>query len=406
MATLINADTSDGLKLTSDTSGEIEFQSAGVTKASVTSAGFTVGGSNISPQPTFRNRIINGNMAIDQRNAGASITPINGQYGVDKWRNGLSAASKFSVQKTPSTTETGYETRVGAGFINYLAATSLSAYSVGASEVFLVSQYVEGYNMADLVWGTANAKTVTLSFWVRSSLTGTFGGAFQNLDRNRCFPFSYTISVANTWEQKTITVAGDTSGTWETTNGLGVQIHFSLGVGSTYNGAAGAWAGASHYSATGATSVVGTSGATWYITGVQLEVGEQASDFENLQYGTQLALCQRYYQKSYAQGTVPGANVTSSFNEAVVFGGWGSENVAKLFTAEHKIPLRPGTQSLSFWDMAGNASTLSSFDNGFTRTDNRSPTGGNAISENRHYVAPGTSTYNAYAWAYAISSEL
>jgi hypothetical protein len=250
-----------------------------------------------SSAPVGRNRIINGNMTIDQRNAGASVTPTNGQYGVDRWRNGLSAASKFSVQQTPSTTETGYATRVGAGFTNYLAATSLSAYSVGASEVFLVSQYVEAYNMADLAWGTASAATVTLSFWVRSSLTGTFGGAFQNYDRNRCFPFSYTISVADTWEQKTITVAGDTSGTWETTNGTGLQIHFSLGVGSTYSGTAGAWAAGDSYSATGATSVVGTSGATWYITGVQLETGTTATDFEHLQYTTQLQLCQRYYAK-------------------------------------------------------------------------------------------------------------
>jgi hypothetical protein len=245
--------------------------------------------------PVGRNLIINGDMTIDQRNAGASVTPTNGQYGLDRWRNGLSVASKFSVQQTPSTTETGYATRVGAGFTNYLAATSLSAYSVGASEVFLVQQYVEGYNVADLAWGTASAATVTLSFWVRSSLTGTFGGALQNSDRSRCFPFSYTISVANTWEQKTITVAGDTSGTWLTTNGIGIQINFSLGVGSTLSGTAGAWAAATYYSATGATSVVGTSGATFYITGVQLEVGTTATDFEHLQYGQQLALCQRYY---------------------------------------------------------------------------------------------------------------
>jgi hypothetical protein len=353
-----------------------------------------------SSAPVGRNRIINGNMTIDQRNAGASVTLSNTGYSLDRWQTYLSPSGKYTVQQNAGSVTPP------AGFTNYLGVTSTSAYSVSGSDYQAIVQPIEGYNVADLGFGTANAKTVTCSFWVRSSLTGTFGGALANNGASRSYPFTYTISVANTWEYKTVTVAGDTAGTWNTVNAPGLVVLFGLGVGSTYSGTAGSWASANYMTATGATSVVGTSGATFYITGVQLETGTTATDFENLQYGTQLALCQRYYQKSYAQGTVPGANVTSTFNEAVVFGGWGSENVAKLFTAEHKIPLRPGTQSLSFWDMAGNASAFSSFDNGFTRTDNRSASGGNAISENRHYVAPGTTTYNAYAWAYAISSEL
>jgi hypothetical protein len=199
--------------------------------------------------------------------------------------------SKYTVQQdagaiTPPT-----------GFTDYLGVTSSSAYSVTSGDVFLIRQNIEGYNSADLGWGTANAKTVTLSFWVRSSLTGTFGGRLGNSTPNRSYPFSYTISSANTWEQKSITIAGDTSGTWLVTNGIGMQVCFSLGAGSTYSGTANAWSSSDLTQPTGATSVVGTSGATLYITGVQLEVGEQASDFENLQYGTQLALCQRYYYK-------------------------------------------------------------------------------------------------------------
>jgi hypothetical protein len=236
----------------------------------------------------FKNRLINGSMVIDQRNAGASVTPTNGQYVLDRWRNGLSVASKFSVQQNAGAVTPPQ------GFVNYLGATSLSAYSVGASEVFLVQQYIEGYNVADLAWGTASASSVTLSFWVRSSLTGTFGGSLQNSDRSRCFPLSYTISVANTWEQKTVTIAGDTSGTWLTTSGIGIQVNFSLGTGSTFSGTAGAWSGSTLYSATGATSVVGTNGATFYITGVQLEKGSTATSFDYRPYGTELALCQRY----------------------------------------------------------------------------------------------------------------
>jgi len=154
---------------------------------------------------------------------------------------------------------------------------------------------IEGFNVADLNWGTANAKTVTLSFWVRSSLTGTFGGVLQNSANNRSYPFTYTISSANTWEYETVTIAGDTTGTWLTTNGVGVWVMLGLGVGSTFSGTAGAWAGSNFISATGATSVVGTNGATFYITGVQLEVGSTATSFDYRPYTTELQLCQRYY---------------------------------------------------------------------------------------------------------------
>ena len=238
---------------------------------------------------SFKNRIINGAMVIDQRNAGASVTPTNGQYLVDRWFAGLTQASKYSVQQNAGSVTPP------AGFINYLGVTSLSAYSIAAGDIFFIDQRIEGLNCADLAWGTANAATITLSFWVRSSLTGTFGGALGNQAGTRSYPFSYTISVANTWEQKSVTIAGDTSGTWLTTNGIGVNVYFGLGVGSTYSGTAGAWAGSNFSSATGATSVVGTNGATFYITGVQLEKGSTATSFDYRPYGTELALCQRYF---------------------------------------------------------------------------------------------------------------
>jgi hypothetical protein len=175
--------------------------------------------------------------------------------------------------------------------------TSLSAYSVGSGDYFQASQPIEGFNVADLGFGAAGASTVTISFWVRSSLTGTFGGCLKNGASNRSYPFTYTISSANTWEQKTVTIAGDTTGTWATDNSRGMQLVFSLGMGSTYSGTAGAWAGSNLGSATGATSVVGTNGATFYITGVQLEKGSTATSFDYRPYGTELQLCQRYYYK-------------------------------------------------------------------------------------------------------------
>ena len=256
---------------------------ADVIQSSVANTSLGAGNASI-----MKNRIINGAMMIDQRNAGASVTPADGAYTLDRWNYQGSAASKVTIQQS-STAPTG--------FVNSLLVTSTSAYTVGSGEFFNVRQLIEGLNVADLGWGTASAATVTLSFWVRSSLTGTFGGSLTNSAFNRAYPFTYTISSANTWEQKSITIAGDTSGTWLTTNGIGIRVHFGLGVGSTYSGTAGAWASTGYISATGATSVVGTNGATFYITGVQLEVGSSATGYEYRQYGTELALCQRYYAR-------------------------------------------------------------------------------------------------------------
>jgi len=271
-------DTNIGFKLVAKGTGEITAK---------------VNGSdvfNASSNFSFKNRIINGAMVIDQRNAGASVTPTNVQYSLDRWQSFVSAASKFTVQQNAGSVTPP------AGFINYLGATSSSAYSLAAGDYFTIQQRIEGYNVSDLNFGSSNAKTITVSFWVRSSLTGTFGGAISNGAQNRGYPFTYTISSANTWEQKSVTIAGDTTGTWETTNGNGMFVIFSLGTGTTYSGTAGAWAGSALLSATGATSVVGTNGATFYITGVQLEKGSTATSFDYRPYGTELALCQRYCQ--------------------------------------------------------------------------------------------------------------
>jgi hypothetical protein len=197
----------------------------------------------------------------------------------------------------------------------------LGAYSVVATDQFLFTQNIEGQNVADFAWGTASAKPVVLSFWVRSSLTGTFGGSIQNSVSNRCFPFSYSISLANTWEYKTVYIVGDSSGTWLTTNGIGAKVRFSLATGTTYSGTAGAWTASSYItSVTGAVSVAGTSGATWQITGVQLEQNLQPTPFEQRPIGVELALCQRYYWRtinSSAYGLIMGGGVEAPTAAAV-----------------------------------------------------------------------------------------
>ena len=231
------------------------------TQTSIPTTYGAIGSGNSS---IMKNRIINGAMVIDQRNAGATVTPTSGGFGLDRWKFYLTEASKLTV---------GQSTTAPVGFGNSMLVTSSSSLSVPAADLYILQQNIEGFNTADLNWGTANAKTVTLSFWVRSSLTGTFGGAINNSSWQYSYPFSYTISAANTWEQKTITVVGPTAGTWiGATNGIGAVVTFGLGVGSNNSGTAGAWAASQYFSSTGAVSVVGTNGATWYVTGVQLEV--------------------------------------------------------------------------------------------------------------------------------------
>ena len=232
-------------------------------------------------------------MRIDQRNNGASVTPVIGvaTYTLDRFYSYVPQSSKLTIQQNAGSVTPP------VGFTQYLGVTSSSAYSILSTDQFLVGQAIEGLNIADLAWGTANAKTVTLSFWVRSSLTGTFGGAIQNSAQNRSYPFSYTIASANTWTQISVTIAGDTSGTWLTTNGTGMYVFFGLGVGSTLSATAGSWQAGNFNSATGAVSVVGTNAATWQVTGVQLELGTSATPFERRLYNQELANCQRYYWK-------------------------------------------------------------------------------------------------------------
>jgi len=257
----------------------------------------------------FKSRIINGAMVIDQRNAGASVSvQTTTGYALDRWRVYASQNSKYSVQQS---------TTVPSGFKNSLLVTSSSAYTVGAGETFAVAQYIEGFNTSDLGWGASGAASVTLSFWVRSSLTGTFGGSLTNNGYTRSYPFTYAISAANTWEQKTLTIAGDTTGTWTTDSTAGIRAWFGLGVGSTYSGTAGSWAAAEYESATGATSVVATSGATFYITGVQLEKGSTATSFDYRPYGTELVLCQRYLPFIAGGGSIFIGQCFSSTNTVI-----------------------------------------------------------------------------------------
>ena len=248
--------------------------------------GYTPSASNM----TGRNRIINGDMRIDQRNTGASTSVSAGAtfYGVDRF------AGFFGASATGCTTQQA--STAPAGFINSFKFAVGTGASSSSGQTAWIGQRIEGLNVADLGWGTANAKTVTLSFYVYASATGTYCVFLTNSAGDRSYVATYTISSANTWEQKTITIAGDTSGTWLTTNGIGVSVRWDLGSGSSYNTATtSAWQAGDYRNTSSQVNVIGTSSATFYITGVQLEEGSVATPFEHRQYGQELALCQRYY---------------------------------------------------------------------------------------------------------------
>ena len=264
-------------------------------------------GLNIGQIGGTRNKIINGAMTIDQRNAGAAVTlGASGSFPVDRWKSHEDTDGSATAQQVSD---------APAGFSNSIKVTVTSTdASLTGLQYFDVRQQIEGYNIADLSFGTAAAKAVTISFWVKSSVTGTYGGGISNGAFNRSYPFTYSISAADTWEYKTITISGDTSGTWTTTNGTGMYLFFNLGSGPDYAGTAGQWNAAGDLAATGTTNLIATSGATFYITGVQLEVGDTATPFEHRSYGAELALCQRYYRQMQIRvGCLPWAGTGGGF---------------------------------------------------------------------------------------------
>jgi len=269
--------------IVNDASGNVAIGNNLTVAGTVTSTGTVAMGSSFK-----RNRLINGNMMIDQRNAGASVTPtVDPTYCIDRFYVGFSQASKLTVQQQSSV--------VPVGFSNAMKVTVAAAVTPAAGDFFIIGTNIEGVNCADLNFGSANAATVTLSFQVYSSVSGSYSGAVKNNAQDRSYPFSFSIPTANTWTQISVTISGDTTGTWLKTNGIGITVQICLGVGTTYAGTAGSWVGSNKVGVTGTTNFISTSGATFYITGVQLEVGTVATPYEMQIYSDQLAQCFRYY---------------------------------------------------------------------------------------------------------------
>jgi len=245
-------------------------------------------GSLQASAPVGRNLIINGNMQIAQRGTTGTAVPGGSYIASDRWK-AWDASDAVAVVSQETDGPTGQFTKC----LKYNVTTADA--SITASQFGMVRQMIEGYNIIDLGFGTASAQSVTISFWVKSSLTGSHGAALNNGNEDRSYPFAYTISVANTWEYKTVTIPGDTSGTWDTDNTAGMIITFGMGTGSTYEGTADAWQAGNKFQPTSTVANIGTI-SNWNVTGVQLEANTTATPFENLQYGQQYTLCQRYYQ--------------------------------------------------------------------------------------------------------------
>jgi hypothetical protein len=255
----------------------------------------------------FKNRIINGAQVINQRNA--TVT-TGSTFVTDRWQvDNISTSGSVSFAQN---------TTAPAGFTYSLKITVTSAdAAVGATDLIDFRQWIEGYNIADMGFGTSNSNYFTCSFWVNSSQTGTYGVSFRNSDSSRVYVSTYTVNSASTWEQKTVTIPVDTSGTWLTDNSRGLGIAFTVMAGSNYQGTAGSWGATNNRTTSAQANLLATNGATFYITGVQLEKGSTATSFDYRPYGTELALCQRYFEKSFNTETAPsnGANSTSFSTE-------------------------------------------------------------------------------------------
>ena len=306
----------------------------------------------------FRNRIVNGDMRIDQRNAGASVAwaANTSGYTIDRFKNTQNGSVASTVQRS-TTVPTGY------GFTNSLFTTVTTAEPAVATgnKTFGYYYNLEGYNVSDLGWGTASAQTITISFWVRSSVTGTFSFSVNNTAYARNYNTSYAISSANTWEKKTFTIPGDTGATSiDTTNGNAIQLIFDLGFSTTYEGStANTWLATGAYALSGCTKLSSTLNATWYITGLQLEAGSTATEFERRPIGTELDLCQRYFQKTYDVET---AQATAT-NLGVVYVGSTATGVYGLGGVQYVSNMR-SIPSIRYWDGAGNENKCSYIVNG------------------------------------------
>jgi hypothetical protein len=242
----------------------------------------------------MRNKIINGKAELAQR--GTNFTLVaDGAYTLDRWRFGNASGAQVTISQQP-------DVPADNEFQNSLRVAVTTADStIAAGDTCFISQRIEGYNVRDLI-----GRTFALRFRVRSSKTGVHCIAFRNSGLNRSAVAEYTVNAANTWETKSVTLTGGliTAGTWDWTNGTGLEVCFVLAAGSTFQTTAGAWQTSNFLATSSQVNCLDSTSNIFAITGVQLEVGSVATPFEHRTYGAELALAQRYYETGDAVQTV------------------------------------------------------------------------------------------------------
>jgi hypothetical protein len=287
----------------------------------------------------FRNRLINGNMALDQRNESAAVT-ANATYGPDRWKFYANVPGHLTLQR--GTLGAPAQAATHANY-SLVLGNAASAYAPAASDLFVVLQDVEADTVADLMFGSASALPIVLSFWayLGAGATGLYSGSIRNGAASRSYVFTYNIPALATWTYFQIAIPGDTAGTWLSSgNGAALIVTFDGGTGSTYQTTAGSWQALNFTAATGANKLVATASAQLFIANIQLEAGTVATPFEVLPPEINLQRAARYYEKSYAAGTAPGATTAVLGLAQTAMAGLPSAIYTPLIVQPFKTPKR------------------------------------------------------------------
>jgi hypothetical protein len=343
-----------------------------------------------------RNFIINGAMTISQRNGTTAVTPTGSGYIVDRWTASLSQSSKLTFQQV---------TDAPVGFANSLKVTVASQFTPAAGDFFNIAQVIEGNNISHLELGSANAKTITLSFYAKVSVAGNYGVTLWSGNGDR--HYITNVALTTSWAEYSITASGFSSGTFNTDNTQGMRVAFDLGSGSDFNNTAGTFGTGSYDINTSSSTlfVSQSAGATFQITGVQLEVGEQATPFEHRSFGDELQRCMRYYEKGYDYDTAPGTTAAYPGNLPFTVRGMDEETSGQRYMVFNLKAEKRGSPTNTYYDEQGNTGKVTTYDSGGTGTHNVSI--GLVVTQSSKYGAgPGNSAIWGYGFFYECDAEL
>ena len=352
----------------------------------------------------FRNLIINGDMSIAQRGTSqASISSGTSYYTIDRYKTQVVNAGTWTQSQS-----TDVPSGQGFGYSLKMDCTTADT-SLGADDFLVVQQVAEAQNLQYLKYGTSNAESITMSFWVKSNKTGTYSIWLFADDNNKTISAPYTISSADTWEKKTITFVGDTISSITNDNDQGIRVYFVLAAGSNWTSGTTptTWQSDSK-SIRAPEQTVNLADSTdneWYITGVQLEAGTTASDFEFLPFDINYQRCKRYYQKTYDYGTAPGTGIENGWS------WYGTDYNVSITSTFQSQGIKFETQmrsspSLTLYDGQGNSGKCTRYRVGSGPTHNESSSADLITTTNFRHFGQGTSGTGNIAFHYEANAEL